>query len=218
MVEEFPDVYDVVTDNPQDHPPMLVEVIQPEECKLEAADLISQLRKSKKLHDQFAQQFKTQYRIGGKLTSEWKQHFRVKLPPDMNTQTCQTADARLVELHQEASFLKAEAEARLSAYQSANDEKYRAKYAGLVAEYKEKGQKLPAKDTLAALAEHSMNDIKNALVHAEIELAFWKEILNDLGNCRKIIENVTINLSVEAKALQHEKLLDKLNSRNHNDY
>lgn len=177
-----------------------------------ATSMIDQLRTSKKLHDEFAQQFRHQYMIAGRLIKDWKQHFRVNMPPDINTQICQVIDSQLMELHQEATFLKAEAEARLTAQRSANQDKYRTKFAELVTEYKSSGQRLPAKDTLAALAEVDIGETKNATVHTEIELSFWKEILSDLTNCRRLVENATINLSVEAKALANEKYLEKLNS------
>ena len=177
-----------------------------------ASSMIDQLRKSKKVHDEFAHQFRHQYMIAGQLIKAWKEHFRVNMPPDVNTQICQVLDSQLMQLHQEATFLKAEAEARLTAQKGANQDKYRTKFAALVVEYKSTGQKLPAKDTLAALAENDISDTKNATVHTEIELNFWKEILSDLTNCRRLIENATINLSVEAKALANEKYLDKLNS------
>jgi len=177
----------------------------------ESIALLNQLKQGKKLYDKFALAFKSKYLIAGSLIAEWKAHFKVKLPPDLNPQTCQAVDSKLMDLHQEASFLKAEAEARLSACKSANDDKYRTRYASLVAEYKAKGSKLPAKDTLGALAEHAIQGTKSAQTHAEIELTFWKDILSDLANCRKLVDNATINLSVEAKALSNAKYLDSLN-------
>jgi len=199
-------------DPPDDTPTPIV--IAPADDDFEgeklSASLIMQLRKSKKVHDKFAEQFKNKYRISGKIMSEWKEYFRVALPPDLNPRTAQQLDAKFIELHQEASFYKAEAEARLTAYSHANNERYRDQFAALVAEYKVKGEKLPAKDTLVALSEHAIADTKDGEVHAEIECNFWAEILKDLANSRKLLENAVLSLSVEMKALGYEKYLDKL--------
>lgn len=177
---------------------------------ISATVLIDQLRKGKSLHDQFAAEFRSKYKVAGKLMDEWKNHFRIILPPDLNPETCRLVDSKLIELHQEASFLKAEAEARLSAQRNVNEKQYRVRYAELVAEYKSSNQKLPAKDTLATLTNNSISEIVDAITHAEIEVGFWKEVLADLYNSRKVVNDATINLSVEAKALQNDRFLDSL--------
>ena len=191
--------------------PVLVE--DAEEA-VAAADIIQQLRKGKKVHDQFAKQFRSQYLIAGKVISDWQEHFKIELPPDLNPQLAQSVDARLMELHQEATFLRAEAEARFTAYKSAKDGKYREKYAALVAEYKESGQKLPAKDTLEALETDSISSMTSGLTHAEMEMNFWKNILDDLRNSRRLLESATITMATEAKALSNEKYIDFLSKKN----
>jgi hypothetical protein len=168
-------------------------------------EIITILKKGKKLHDHFAEQFKNKYLISGKLINQWKEHFKISIPPDLNPHTCIEIDTKIMELHQEASFLKAEADARLTACKNASSEKYRTQFAALVAEYNQSGKKMPASATLTALAEHNISDIKNALTHVEIEVAFWKEILNDIYTARKVIQSITINLSIEQKALQEEE-------------
>lgn len=178
-----------------------------------AASILGQLKKSKKLHDQFAEQFRKKYMVAGKIIAEWRQHFHISLPPDLNSQTAMGMEAKLNELHQEASFFKAEADARCKAYENANTQRYRDKFAALVAEYKQTGQKLPAKDTLASLAEFAISDTKDGQVHAEIELNFWKDILADLANSRKQLETVVILLSVEAKSMNQGKYLDHLSTK-----
>lgn len=175
---------------------------QQEEQK--SQDIINQLRKSKKLYDDFTNQFYTQYKISGKLINEWKYYFKITVPPDINTATAKQLASRLSELHQEASFMKSAAEARLQACKANSSNVYREEYARLVAEYRSKGEKLPAKDTLVALAEKAVGALQDMTVHIEIELSFWKEILNDLANVRKLIDIATINLGIEAKVLaQH---------------
>lgn len=184
-----------------------------EDEKLLAAAIIKQLYKGKKIHDAFADNFRKQYLIAGKLMKDWKEHFKIALPPDLNPQLAQSIDAKLMEYHQEACFYKAEAEARLAAFRSARDKKYREAFTTLTMEYKNAGQKIPAKDTLGTLAEQSIADINEGLIHAEIEVSFFKEILGDLDNSRKLLESAVISISVEAKALQNERYLDALNRK-----
>ena len=181
-------------------------------------NIIQYLKDGKQLHDKFAEQFQNLYKVSGKLISDWKDYFTINIPPDMNTQLCQAKGAQIIHLHQEATFMKAAAEAKLSAIKDVNAHKYRTKFTSLVAEFKTTGQKIPAKDTLATLTEQSMSELSKTVVHAEIELAFWKDILSDLANSRKVIENITISLATEAKALQNERYIDTLNKKNNEYY
>ena len=162
--------------------------------------LVQRLKKGKEVHDEFADEFRRTYLIGGKLLDEWREHFTFTIPVDPNPATIQELDIKLVELHQEASFLKAVADCKLRAYNSVTSRAYNAEYTRLVAWYRDAGQKLPAKDTLQALAEEKLAYDKSGLVHGEIELSFWKDVLADLANSRKVIENITLNISVELKA------------------
>jgi hypothetical protein len=197
----------------------LIKIVPAEEEKeaVAAAELINQLRKGKKIHDQFAKQFRTQYLIAGKTISDWKAHFKVNLPPDLNPGRAQAVDTRLMELHPEATFYKAEAEARLSAYKSANDKRYREEFTALVTEYKKKGEKLPAKDTLASLANEAISEVMDGLTHAEIESNFWTEVLDDLRNSRRLLDNATISMSVEAKVHSQEAYLNHLCNKKDGD-
>jgi hypothetical protein len=175
-------------------------------------EIILSLKRGKKLHDHFADQFRKSYKISGKLMCNWQEYFKIEIPPDINPEICKMIAIKIMELHQEASFFKAEAEARLTAYKGVSADKYRVEMATLITEFKHSGQKMPAATTLTTLAENAVSGQKNAMIHVEIELNFWKEVLADLANARKLIENATINLGIEAKALQQDKYLDKLNS------
>lgn len=187
----------------KEQPSMPEETISIEETlKCQTEEVLEQLKKGKALHDSFAKQFNEEYLVAGKLMTEWRDHFKLQIPPDLNPKVCQDLAVKLMELHQEASFLKAVCDARMRACLGASNIRYRSEFTELVAEYRQRKEKLPAKDTLAQLAERKVGDMKDAVAHAEIELSFWKEILNDLSNCRKLLENATINISVEMKTLQ----------------
>lgn len=79
---------------------------------------------------------------------------------------------------------------------------------------------MPAKDTIAAVVEEQLDNIKTNISHAEIELDFWDNLIKDLDRIRKTIENITLNVSVEAKMLRGNNQLDNnINSlyTNNND-
>lgn len=178
-----------------------------------AGTLVSQLKQSKKIYDEYAKKIDNVYLVNGKLMKEWRKQFYVTMPPDMNPRLCLELGSKLIELHEEASYYKSKSEAELALLRTNYQQQFRAEFSKLVNEYKGTSTRLPAKDTLTALAEDQVSSVKDSMVHAEIEVAFWKEILSDLANSRKIIENATVNLATEAKALYNERYIDSLNRK-----
>lgn len=172
---------------------------------------VSRLQKSKKFHQQFAEALMANYQVSGKTLPEWQKYFRLDVPPDLNPQLAIELDLQLMERFQEASFFKAEAELRLSALSGIVQSAHREAFNALYVECKQSNERMPAKDTLALLTEQKIAQEKDALIHAEIEVNFWKSILASLSECRKLIETATISISVEAKALLHTRHLDTLN-------
>lgn len=182
------------------------------------AKLIDKLKQSKKIHDAFTKQMKQRYSFDGKLMSDWKKEFRVAIPDGLNPRICIELNTKINDLYQQASNKKSDAEASLTSLKASYADSFRDAFNELVEEYKSKKERLPAKDTLTQLAEHKTTSLHSALVHGEMQLGFWKDILNNLSTTRKIIENNTINLSVEAKALSHEQYLNHLNKGNNGGY
>ena len=175
--------------------------------------MIDKLKVSKEVYRSYTEQFGARYYMNGKELTEWQKHFRIQIPPDLNPQTAKELDMRLIELYQEASDYKTEAETQHLSAQGAVKTAYREEFQGLVNEYKSRKEKLPAQATLATMAEEKISVHKDSLVHHEISLAFWKGIVNNLTECRKLIENATWNLSIEYKALENEKYVDALNRK-----
>lgn len=173
---------------------------QPEipSAETQAERMLKDLETSRLIYDAWASKFGEQYKIRGKSIEDWKDHFYIQVPPDLNMKTCQEIDIKLMALFQEAAFYKGEAEASLKLQKGGHAKRFRVTYTRLVKEYASKG-KLPAKDTLVTLADNELGDIKDSILHGETVVDFWREVLANLANCRKIIENATLNISVELK-------------------
>lgn len=162
--------------------------------------MVTNLRKGKDIHELFANTVRTGIQIQGRTMEQWREYFTIKIPDNPDVVDCKHIDMRLMQLHQEATFLKCMSEAALTLGKKSYDTQYRDKFTALVSEYKSTEKKLPAKETLEILAAHTLDDIESGLSYAELAVKFWKDVLEDLNFKRKAIENVTINNSVEAKA------------------
>lgn len=172
---------------------------QSKTAKEQVDKMVSGLRKGKDIHEMFANTIRTSILIQGKTMEQWKEYFTVDIPDDPNVTECKILDMRLMELHQEATFLKCMAEASYTLGKKSYDTQYREKFTALVSEYKDGNKKLPAKDTLETLAGNDLDDIEAGLSFSELATKFWKDVLEDINFKRKAIENITINNSVEAK-------------------
>jgi hypothetical protein len=179
-----------------------------------ANQMIDRLKLSKELYQEYSKQFSERYCIQGKPMTEWRRYFQIHIPPDLNPRTAQHLALRLMELYQEASGYKTDAELRLHSAQSTTKSMTRDKYNALLIEYKNRATKIPAAATLNTEAEAAYGKELDSLIHIEVELIFWKGILNSLQECRKLVETATWNLSVEAKAIGHESRMDSLERDN----
>ena len=179
-----------------------------------ANSMIDRLKLSKELYAEYTKQFSTRYQVAGRTFEEWRRYFKINVPPDLNPRTAQHLSLRLMELYQEANSYKTDAELRLHGANSVTKSMTRDKYNALLMEYKATDKKVPAAATLTTEAEAACGKELDSLIHIEIELTFWKGVLNSLQECRKLVEVATWNLSVEAKAIGHEHQMDSLNKEN----
>ena len=188
----------------------------PEEQTAEdkAKILLSKLMSGKEVHKIFAEHMKEQLLINGKQMDFWEKHFRIEIPVDNLTPSmCKVLSMRLMNLNQEAAFFQACATAKAQIVKRGTTAAYNDKFWGIVQQYKSEGKKLPAAATLETMAKVDNEDLDSAQTIADIENRFWKDILDHLSTCRKLIENASMNIATELKSMNNEKFLDNLNKK-----
>lgn len=177
---------------------------------------MEKLAKGRATYDNFFKEH--ELLISGQPITFWTAKFRVKIPVgDLNPSMLKGLAIELLELNQEASFFLACAQAKSQLIQKNSEMQLSQKFLEIYEQYKDKG-KVPAASILESLAKTSSEDSEYAFVFADIEVKFWKNILEHLNTCRRLIENASLNISVELKATQNEHYIDSLNrSRNGGD-
>lgn len=180
--------------------------------KAKADLLVSKMLKGKTVADMFETNFRSQWTLSGKPISHWEKHFKIKIPTDnLTPQICKEIDAKLIELNQEASFYHAVAQAKAQFLKRGSESNYYSRFFTIVEEFKAKGAKVPAASTLEVLARVNNEELDAAAEYANVETKFWKNILDDLATCRRLIENASLNISVEMKAEANSQFLDRMN-------
>lgn len=160
---------------------------------------LDEISESMSVYQTYTQQFGEKYQIRNKPIAVWREYFRIDIPPDFSTMTCCEINKQLLQFNQEASFYHGESDALLSVLKTIKNKQFREEYSKEVQKYT--GRKLPSKDTLTTVVEEKLGDIIDNISHAETEVNFWKEMLTNLGTTRKIIENATFNIGIEAKSM-----------------
>jgi hypothetical protein len=174
--------------------------------KAKAEQVLSRLLKGKDIYEIIAKNMRNQLLISGKTPDKWKEEFWITVPTDnLTTQTCKELDMKLMELHQQAVFYHAAAQAKQQMIKRGTEAAYNEKFWAIVAEHKEKGLRPPAAATLETMARINNDELESAATLADIEQRFWKSILDHLSTCRKLIENATLNISTELKYLQENR-------------
>jgi hypothetical protein len=173
--------------------------------------LLSKLMTGKQVHQIFADNMKEQLLINGKPMEHWEQHFKINIPTDNLTPSlCKELSMRLIQLNQEAAFFQAIATAKAQIIKRGTTAAYNDKFWAIVQQYKSERKKLPAAATLETMARVDNEDLDSAQTIADIESKFWKDILDHLATCRKLIENASMNIATELKSLNNEKFLDNI--------
>jgi Zn-dependent oligopeptidase len=171
-------------------------------AKQQAEILMSSLLKGKEVYEQFGIIMRNTISISGQPIEHWEKRFKIKVPMDnLSPAMCKQLDMEIMDLNQEAAFYHAISSTRHQSIKRGQDANYIDCYAAIVTDFKNKGMKIPAAATLETMARMNNDGMESAGTLADVETKFWKNILDHLATCRKIIENATINISVELKSL-----------------
>lgn len=180
--------------------------------KAQSEVLLRKMLRGKDVHKYFTEMMENNILISGQPISHWEEEFKIRIKTeDLNPQTCREMDLQVLKLNQEATFYYNVSIARAQMIKHGNEAVFMGKFQELVEEYKSKGKgRLPAKDTLENLVRAGQLDVESAQTIADIEVKFWKNILDHLGRCQSILKNSSLLISVELKHLSLEKSLDNI--------
>lgn len=185
--------------------------------KAQAERLINEILKGKDVHGIFAEMMNKQIMISGHPIPHWEKQFKMKIPTsNLNPQTCRDLDLQLLGLNELATFFYNAAVAKNQALKHSNEAVYMSKFQALVEEYKITGKRLPASSTLDNLARVEQLEVEASQTIADIEVKFWKSILDHLGRCQSILKNASLMIATELKAMSNERNLDAI-ERNYNN-
>ena len=164
-----------------------------------AKDFIERVKESKDTFNRVYDKFYKQYQIDGKTMPEWQEHFKVVIPKDCDVTKCKEILSRLGTLYHEASYYYSRSNALDKAYNSEREKEYRKEYKRTATEMTTDGKKLPAAGTLSALASEKVQEFDDVIYNSQLTKDFWNSIIKELQYTFKLVNDMTINNSLELK-------------------
>lgn len=181
-----------------------------------ATAMMKRLMGGTEVYNLVKNEFEQNFLISGKPIKEWTQQFRVTIPTDNLTPAMiQEIGMQVMQLHQEAAFHHAAAQALMQYIKKGGELSYYQKFSELVSEHKESNQKLPAAATLEAMARADNKDEDSAAFRAEVAMKFWKLILEHLATCRKILETASFSVNNELRLEQQQNYIERMGRNGH---
>lgn len=165
-------------------------------------DTVGLLREGKKIHDEFKEKMNELYNIEGKTLEEWREEFEFDIPPDPSLPQLRTLLSELNTKIETASRLKGNNDVYYSTMESISDGVFAEAMRDIIREIRESNSssaRLPAKDTLTALANERTAAYKEAMLHSDTARDFFKTTYARLTSQLSIIKNIIIALGIEAK-------------------
>lgn len=163
----------------------------------------AKLLKAVTAYKAFGEEIRRVLPISGKSMDYWKEKFWIDVPHDNLTPAiCRELDMEIMSLHQEATFFHAIAAAKAQWCKKTSESTFNDKFWAIIQEHKEKGGRIPGQETLKTLASIGNEDLDSAKTIADIETKFWKDILEHLALCRRLVDNASITISTELKYLE----------------
>jgi hypothetical protein len=164
-----------------------------------AKGIINFLKQNKNLQDEFGEKLENLYLIEEKTIPQWEEEFKVDIPVGPSPADCRLVLTEIGKRYEEASRLYRKCLARRDSLYLIYTSQYDDTFFQVYSEAKEKSTRMPGKDILEKVTKSSIRDYREALDHAEIAVAFFKQMCDKLSNNRKIIEGINITLGIEAK-------------------
>jgi len=137
--------------------------------------------------------------IEGKTLRQWRKHFHVSFPEDINFSTLIQKSLEICKKHQEAAFYRDKENTQLAILEQAKINKYNSAYNQVRREHQETYGKRLAADSCKAAALLEIKDIEEALSNQKIVSEFWHKTCILLSEVRKHLELIGYALSGDAR-------------------
>jgi hypothetical protein len=137
--------------------------------------------------------------IDGKTMVQWKKHFYVDIPEEVNFSSLVKLSAEVSRKYQEAAYHRDKQGTQLILLEQAKDDKYHDSYHSVRREHEEKFGKTLSAESCRVAATLASKDLDNVISNQKIIKDFWAKTCETLVETRKHLELIGWALSADLK-------------------
>jgi hypothetical protein len=149
--------------------------------------------------------------VSGKTVKQWKEELWIIVPIDaLNPQLCMETNLAIMKAESIAFYEHAKAVMRAQILDKQASSAYYRAVDHIVTDFKGSDKRIPGAATLETMAEVASEVYKKVAIEGDNELKFWKNILDHLQFCKKIMEQAGFNIHSEIKSEGNGRYLETL--------
>ena len=153
-----------------------------------------------------AQEFTTQvekyldenFLVEGKTLRQWRAHFFIKIPDDINLGTLVDLAAQIWTKYQEAAYYRDKQHTQLAIMEQTKLDKYNEAYRDARRENEREHGKPLAAESCKVEATLAVKDLENAIRNQKVVKDFWAKSCETLTEMRKLLEIIGRALGADA--------------------
>lgn len=138
--------------------------------------------------------------INDRTIPEWKRHFHIEIPEEVNFPIIIKKSAEIARKYQEATFFRERQMVQLAILEQAQADKFNTVYTEVRESHQREFGKPLAAESCKAAATLAIKDIENAISNQRVVSDFWNKTCLALIEMRKHLELMGHALAAEARA------------------
>jgi hypothetical protein len=156
---------------------------------MQVTEITNPAQRAQEFNGDLREYLTTNFVIEGRTMTEWKRHFFVSIPDDLNFATIVRLTQDIARKYQEASRFRDEFSVQLALLDQGRAPRYNEAYNNVRAEHdaRNTGRTLAAESCRAA-ANAALSDLDDAIANQKIVKNFWSETCKTLVEMRKNVE------------------------------
>jgi hypothetical protein len=137
--------------------------------------------------------------LDGKTPYQWKKHFKVDIPDEVNPMIILELCADVFTKYQEAAMYRDKQTMQLTILEQSKEDKYNFAFHKARKDHEEKFKKNLSAKSCEIEATLAIKDIKDAIANQKIVKDFWKSTCDTLTELRKLLEMMGFALNTDAR-------------------